>query len=197
MGTLLLVVASALWGLFHSLFVSSSVKDAAQRAFGDPAMNWYRLAYNLFAVMSFLPVMALASLLPDRQIYTIPEPWVNVTLFIQLMAVVALVVGVFQTDVWSFMGLRQIMGGKSESRIMTGGLYRYIRHPLYTAGLVFIWLTPAMTLNRLVLYFSLTLYIMIGAYFEERKLLREFGSDYYEYQARTPMLVPFLQKRRN
>jgi protein-S-isoprenylcysteine O-methyltransferase Ste14 len=107
------------------------------------------------------------------------------------------VVGVFQTDVWSFMGLRQIMGGKSESRIMTGGLYRYIRHPLYTAGLVFIWLTPAMTLNRLVLYFSLTLYIMIGAYFEERKLLREFGSDYYEYQARTPMLVPFLQKRRN
>jgi methanethiol S-methyltransferase len=192
MGTLLLVIASALWGLVHSLLASSNVKDAFHHAFGDTAKNWYRLLYNLFAVVSFLPVMALASQLPDRPLYVIPEPWVNVTLIIQLMAVVALVVGVFQTDVWSFIGLRQIMSGELESRIVTGGLYRYVRHPLYIAGLVFIWLTPAMTLNRLVLYISLTLYILIGAYFEERKLLREFGREYYEYQARTPMLIPFL-----
>ena len=196
MGTLLLIFASALWGLLHSLLASSGIKDAARRALGDSVMNWYRLLYNFFAVASFIPLVALASLLPDSRLYEIPNPWVVVTMVIQLMAVVLLVVGVVQTDVWSFIGLRQTMGGESGSSIVTGGLYRYVRHPLYSAGLVFIWLTPAMTMNRLVIYVSLTLYIIIGIYFEERKLIREFGKDYYNYQGRTPMLVPFLPKRR-
>jgi len=74
-------------------------------------------------------------------------------------------------------------------------LYRFVRHPLYTAGLVFIWLTPVMTVNRLVLYLSLTVYILIGAYFEERKLQREFGKEYEDYQIRTPMLFPALFRR--
>jgi protein-S-isoprenylcysteine O-methyltransferase Ste14 len=68
-----------------------------------------------------------------------------------------------------------------------------VRHPLYTAGLAFIWFTPLMTVNLLVLNIGLTVYIVIGAYFEERKLLREFGPAYAEYQRRTPMLVPGLR----
>jgi protein-S-isoprenylcysteine O-methyltransferase Ste14 len=111
------------------------------------------------------------------------------------MAALALVVGVFQTDIGSFIGLKQVMGGTTDTNIVTGGLYRYVRHPLYTAGLVFIWLTPVMTLNRLVLYLSLTIYILIGVYFEERKLMREFGNDYEDYRLKTPMLNPVLFKR--
>jgi protein-S-isoprenylcysteine O-methyltransferase Ste14 len=42
----------------------------------------------------------------------------------------------------------------------------------------------------LVLYISLTAYTIIGAHFEERKLLREFGEDYAVYKKNTPMLVP-------
>jgi protein-S-isoprenylcysteine O-methyltransferase Ste14 len=52
-----------------------------------------------------------------------------------------------------------------------------------------------MTVNRLVLYLSLTIYIIIGAYFEERKLKREFGREYEDYQARTPMLIPLSFRR--
>lgn len=193
----MLFITSALWGLIHSLVASIRVKEAARRSFGDTVMNWYRLAYNIFAVLTFLPVIALAAILPDHGLYAIREPWVVVTLIIQLSALIALVVGVFQTDVWSFIGLRQILGGESGGRIVKSGLYRYVRHPLYTAGLVFIWLAPAMTINRFVLFSSLTLYIIIGAYFEERKLTREFGMDYIEYKAKTPMLVPFFQIKRD
>ena len=80
--------------------------------------------------------------------------------------------------------------------MVTTGLYRYVRHPLYSAGLVFIWLTPEMSLNFLVLYISLTIYIVIGAYFEERKLIREFGKSYEDYQVKTPMLVPVMIRRK-
>jgi protein-S-isoprenylcysteine O-methyltransferase Ste14 len=115
---------------------------------------------------------------------------VNITLIVQLLAVIVLAIGVFQTDVWSFIGLSQIIGRQSNENIVTGGLYKYVRHPLYSAGLVFLWLTPVMTVNRLVLYLCLTLYIFIGVRFEERKLIREFGQDYLEYKSRTPMLIP-------
>jgi protein-S-isoprenylcysteine O-methyltransferase Ste14 len=196
MGTLLLVVASALWGLVHSLTASIKFKEAIQRALGAAGMNWYRLFYNIFSAITFLPLLALAVALPDQFLYEIPDPWVDITLIIQLMAAIVLIVGVFQTDVWSFIGLRQISGVSAESRIVTSGLYRFVRHPLYTAGLVFIWLTPAMTVNRLVLYLSLTIYIIIGATFEERKLTREFGKEYEDYRMRTPMLIPVLFRRR-
>ena len=50
-----------------------------------------------------------------------------------------------------------------------------------------------MSANMLVLYISMTVYILIGAHFEERKLLREFGEDYARYKENTPMLLPRLK----
>jgi protein-S-isoprenylcysteine O-methyltransferase Ste14 len=72
------------------------------------------------------------------------------------------------------------------------GLYRWVRHPLYTAGLMFIWLSPVMSQNSLVVYIGITVYIIVGALFEERKLEREFGQEYARYKAITPMLIPGL-----
>jgi len=190
MGTFLLVSASALWGLLHSLTASVRTKGIIQKAFGTSFMNWYRFLYNLLSGVTFLPLFALVALLPDVPFYTIPVPWLYFTSLIQLLAVVVLVAGVLQTDVWSFIGLRQIFAATPDAKIVTKGLYRYVRHPLYSAGLVFIWLTPAMTLNRVILFFCLTFYIFVGAYFEERKLVREYGQDYLEYRASTPMLIP-------
>jgi protein-S-isoprenylcysteine O-methyltransferase Ste14 len=105
----------------------------------------------------------------------------------------ALVAGVMQTGVWEFAGLSQLGGASESAKLTTDGLYTYVRHPLYTAGLVFLWLTPEMTVNRLALWIVLSLYFVIGAYFEERKLLRDFGQAYADYKARVPMLIPFTR----
>lgn len=50
-----------------------------------------------------------------------------------------------------------------------------------------------MTCNLLALNLGLTAYVLIGAYFEERKLVSEFGEGYAEYRRRTPMLMPGLR----
>ena len=192
MGTFLLILASALWGAVHSWVASLGFKDSVQRIIGTSGMNWYRLGYNIFSVITFLPLLIMTAALPDQPLYAMTEPWSYLAFFLQILAFVVLVIGVLQTDVWSFIGVRQILGGQMDGSMITGGLYRYVRHPLYTAGLVFIWLTPVMTVNRLVLYISLTIYILIGIYFEERKLVREFGDDYLTYRKRTPMLIPLL-----
>jgi protein-S-isoprenylcysteine O-methyltransferase Ste14 len=46
--------------------------------------------------------------------------------------------------------------------------------------------------NSLTVYIGATIYILIGTYFEERKLLREFGEEYAKYRQNTPMLIPGL-----
>ena len=171
-------------------------KALAQRWLGAAAERGYRLAYNLFAGVSLLPVLALPVLLPDRALYRIPPPWSYLALAVQGLALLALLVGLWQTGVWSFLGLEQLRQpvGNGNPRLVVSGLYRWVRHPLYTAGLVFLWFSPIMTANLLALYAGLTLYLVIGAYFEERKLLREYGAAYAEYQNNTPMLVPGLRR---
>jgi protein-S-isoprenylcysteine O-methyltransferase Ste14 len=188
---LLILLAVFAWGVFHSLTASLWAKAGARRLFGPLAGRGYRLAYNLVAGITLLPVFALGALLPDRELYAIPLPWSLLTLALQAAAAVALAAGLLQTGVWSFLGLRQLLREEdAPPRLVVRGLYRWVRHPLYTAGLVLIWLSPVMTANLLALNTGLTIYIVVGAMFEERKLEAEFGGAYAAYKRSTPMLIP-------
>lgn len=198
MSIVVLVLSVLIWGTVHSFTASLGVKEWARRMLGETGMRFYRLAYNIFSVISFVPILWLMAVLPDRVLYRIPAPWIYLSLAGQLAAVVVLVIGVLQTGLLSFVGLRQLIeGDEYSSALATRGLYRWIRHPLYTAGLLFIWLTPVMSQNTLVVVIAATLYIIVGALFEERKLAREFGAAYTEYKAVTPMLIPGLHLGRN
>jgi protein-S-isoprenylcysteine O-methyltransferase Ste14 len=190
-----IILAVLLYGLVHSFLAALGTKARARAWFGPGADRWYRLFFNVFGLLSFLPVLALVAWLPDREIYRIPSPWVYLALFGQLLAVVVLGIGVLQTGALHFLGLAQLFEGPgSQSQILvTGGLYRWVRHPLYTAGLVFIWLAPIMTANLLALNIGLTIYLIVGALYEERKLVNEFGEEYLQYRQRTPMLIPGVQ----
>jgi protein-S-isoprenylcysteine O-methyltransferase Ste14 len=198
MSALILLLSIALYGLLHSWLASNQAKALARRAFGPAADRVYRFLYNVFSVISLLPILALVMLLPDRLLYTIPSPWVFLTTLLQILALLALLVGVLQTGLWSFVGLEQLFSPAIDApaQLVQHGLYRWVRHPLYTAGLVLIWLTPVMTLNLFIFYLGLSVYLVIGAYFEERKLSREYGPAYAAYKARTPMFIPGLPRRR-
>ena len=198
MEIMILVGTFAAWGIAHSLLASLALKDFFRKTLGDGLMRAYRLGYNLFSVLSLLPILWLMWTLPNHTIYLIPAPWKYLMLAGQGVAAFLLLYGVLQTDTLSFVGLRQFVESDSKSgTLVTSGLYRFVRHPLYSAGLLFLWLTTLMTVNQLVLYICATIYIFIGAYFEERKLLREFGVVYAEYKAVTPMIIPGLVFRRN
>ena len=199
-----LFIAVLLWGTLHTILASLKAKVFALRWFGKSKEHFHRLAYNLVAVISFLPVLAIAAMTPDRRLYLAPLPWSALMGFGEFLAVVTLVVAFRQTDAWEFLGLRQLMGTVSsekpegaletkQGRLVTTGVYRYVRHPLYSAGLAFIWLLPLMTVNVLAINSALTIYIVVGAYFEERKLRGEFGREYGDYADVTPMFIPFLK----
>lgn len=184
MSIVILLFALALWGVVHSILASSFAKDMLGGA------SFYRLGYNIFAAISFAPILYLMKTLPDELIYQTPTPWSMFMLGGQIFAALMLLTAFLQTDSLSFVGLRQLFETEKSGQLVTRGLYRVVRHPLYTFGLLFIWLTSTVSQNSLTVYIGATLYTLIGAYFEERKLLREFGDSYAEYKKKTPMLIP-------
>lgn len=191
-----LVLAVLIWGSVHSWLASMKAKELALRWFGAQAMRFYRLLYNGFSILTFIPVMGIAALTKSPKLYAVPIPWAALMVLGELLAAAGLVIALVQTDVWGFIGLRQLGESRGPTPLKIGGLYRYVRHPLYLMGLVFIWFFPYMTGTLLVFNLSLTLYILIGIFFEERKLRREFGQEYVAYAAKTPMLIPFLKKNK-
>jgi protein-S-isoprenylcysteine O-methyltransferase Ste14 len=186
MSIMILLIALALWGVVHSILASNFAKNMLGGA------SFYRLGYNIFAAISFAPILYLMKTLPDQLVYQVSAPWSMFMFGGQIFAAIMLFVAFLQTDSLSFVGLRQLFETTGSSQLVTRGLYRIVRHPLYTFGLLFIWLTPTVSQNSLTVYIGATLYTLTGAYFEERKLLREFGDSYAEYKKKTPMLIPGL-----
>ena len=193
MSILYILLSLLLWGMIHSILASNAFKQWLARLIGQRLMRGYRLSYNAFSLLSFLPILYLVAALPDAPLYAVPAP-ISYAMFLgQGLAALLLLVGVLQTDTLAFVGLRQLIQEERPAKFVTNGLYRLVRHPLYTAGLLFLWLSPQVTANSFTLYVGATVYILIGAYFEERKLAREFGTAYTEYRSKTPMLIPWIK----
>lgn len=190
MSIFILLLAMAIWGVVHSFLASHTAKDLFRLKVSR--MDFYRLAYNIFAGISFLPILYLMATLPNQIAYEVPSPWNLVMFGGQLLSLVLLAIAFLQTDALSFVGLRQLFEEEKSGALVVHGLYKAVRHPLYTFSLLFLWLSPSVSQNSLTVYIGATLYILIGVYFEERKLLREFGEAYVNYKKSTPMLIPGL-----
>ncbi len=70
------------------------------------------------------------------------------------------------------------------------GPYRWVRHPLYAFVVVLLWSYPDLTADRFLLNVLWTIWIYIGAVFEERDLVSAFGETYRKYQRQVPMFLP-------
>lgn len=193
-----IILACALYGAIHSILASNSVKSWAVRTFGEvPYQRLYRLFFVLMAGITALPIVAMVGLLPDQRIYAIPTPWTYLALLIQIIALLGIMIGVIQTGAFRFLGLEQLVAPASvpsqAEKLVVNGLYRWVRHPLYTFSLLLLWLTPLMTWNVLALDLGFSAYLLIGTVFEERKLVDQFGEAYIAYRRKTPRIVPGLK----
>lgn len=194
-----ILLSLALYGVIHSILAGLSVKNLVRKWIGDTAYHrYYRLFFSVQAGVLFIPSLVLTAVLPNQFIYQIPRPLLYLTIFIQGVSVFILVHTVMLTGAFRFIGLRQLIDpadAKQSLPLVVRGMYKYVRHPLYTFSLLFIWLTPIMSWNVLALNIGITLYMLIGAIFEEKKLLLEFGEAYAIYKEKTAFILPFLKMR--
>jgi protein-S-isoprenylcysteine O-methyltransferase Ste14 len=80
------------------------------------------------------------------------------------------------------------------SVLVTTGLYRYIRHPLYGSLLFLAWgaFLKHMVWYSACLVVAASAGLVATAKADERECLRHFGSSYREYMSRTKMFIPYL-----
>jgi len=81
--------------------------------------------------------------------------------------------------------------------LITSGVYRHIRHPMYTAHLLWAIAQGLLLANWLVgwafLVLSIPLYLMRIPK-EERMMIEHFGEQYRSYMSRTGRLIPRIRK---
>jgi methanethiol S-methyltransferase len=198
-----IAAAFAFFAVIHSGLASLRAKRAAEGRFGEAAGRWYRLVYNVIAVVTVAPFLYLVLNLPDRGLWGIPAPWRYLTIVLQLAAGAGLAAALLRGDPKGFAGIRQLFGGGGSDeggQLITSGVYGCVRHPLYFFSTVILWLLPVMTVNRLVAVVLVTLYFSLGSIHEEKLLRREFGPAYDEYRKRVPTMIPWklcAEARRN
>ena len=87
-----------------------------------------------------------------------------------------------------------------QHRLITQGVYRRIRHPMYLALALYSlgqalvipnWVAGPSTLITFAILFALRVHA------EERMMFERFGAEYAAYSARTSRLIPNLLVRRN
>lgn len=192
-----------LWAVLHSVTATTATKEMVRSLLGDRAYEGlYRLLYNGFAVLTFLPVFYFYLLLPNEPLWTVGEPWRWLLWALQGAGAAGLLLALWQTDFWAFAGVKQayqfMMGEpiNAEAKqtlgeaLVIGGLYRYMRHPLYSFSMLFLWANPVMTRNSFVLAVLFSLYFVVGSVLEERRLAEQFGRLYVDYKRRVPRFVP-------
>lgn len=69
-------------------------------------------------------------------------------------------------------------------------MYKFDRHPIMTGVLLGLWFTPTMTGEHLMFSIGMTAYVLVGVYFEERSLHKQWGDTYLDYSKRVGTIVP-------
>jgi protein-S-isoprenylcysteine O-methyltransferase Ste14 len=83
---------------------------------------------------------------------------------------------------------------ENTSKLVTVGLYRFIRHPLYTSLLflgtgVFL---KDISITTVLLAFINIVALIATAKEEEKEMIEKFGEEYIAYMHKTQMFIPFV-----
>ncbi len=91
-------------------------------------------------------------------------------------------------------GITPTSATRKEHKLVTRGIYRWIRHPLYTIGSSFIISFGMMADNWFITAFGILAFILMASRTpkEEANLIEKFGDEYREYMKRTGRYLPRL-----
>ncbi len=183
-----------IWCAIHSGMIWTTVTDAARRRLRGK-FRFYRLFYNLIAILTVIPVILYGRSLHSPVLFRWDGFLIVLQVFLLAVALLLFLAGARHYDLRQFLGLRQIRTGASHGTLTaTGGLHttgilRLTRHPWYLGAILLLW-AGDLSVSTLIGNIILTLYLIVGTVLEERKLVLEFGDDYRRYQAQVSMLFP-------
>jgi protein-S-isoprenylcysteine O-methyltransferase Ste14 len=186
------------FGLQHSLMARSFFKDGLLKNLSHAVKSaTYSVASSICLIMIFYFWQPIEGFVWDFQNDIVFWSISIVYILGWLVAFVA----TFIIDHFELFGLHQGYRAlknisEPEVKFQVRFFYKYIRHPIQAGTLVGLWATPSMSHAHLLLSAGMTVYVLIGLYYEEKSLIKLFGEEYKNYMKTTPMLIPFLVSSR-
>jgi protein-S-isoprenylcysteine O-methyltransferase Ste14 len=202
MDVLRVIAAWAVFAVFHSLTVSEPYERFVRRRIGDEAFDAYhRLAFTAYSSIAFALLLLYLGTVPDRPLYRLEG--IPRILFHAVQAGGVAFLLWTPWDLKEFLGVRQWERrrkrgptGQEPGRLFTGKAYGVVRHPLYFGCSVILLFHPVQTRNSAFSVGMAVLYFCVGTFFEERRLVKQFGDAYLSYRRSVPRLLPLRIFRR-
>jgi protein-S-isoprenylcysteine O-methyltransferase Ste14 len=209
------IIAFAVFGLLHSIGAQEPLKKALARCTSSFFVDhFWRLIYCGLSYWALYYGVAnlhwARNLENDVWLINYPDWLWQITLVLHLASIALLYTAFLQSDYLEFLGLKQayrgilgILGKVSpisdiklfgSDRLEVRGVYGWVRHPMMVAGLLFL-LTSGPSLNNIVYTAMYTAYMLIGGYYEERRMIKIFEDDYRRYQRRVGAYFPLFWRR--
>ncbi len=151
----------------------------------------YRIVYVLISSFGLLALLFYNGSIPALKFFVSTGPVRYLSLILTTFGVMTIQSSFRQYNLRGFLGVTE-----EKKELRTDGVLQYVRHPIL-AGVIlivlgFFFFIP--NLPTLVSCVCIGIYLPIGMYFEEKKLIRLFGDAYLEYRKKVPALVPNLNK---
>jgi protein-S-isoprenylcysteine O-methyltransferase Ste14 len=194
------VLGWSVWCTLHSALISITVTEYMKGRLGD-RFRYYRLSYNIVSLATLLPLVSYSLSIQGESIFRWEGSLAIVKYLLLATCLLLFIAGGRHYSMFQFLGIRQIRAGQldralsGQGTFIASGVHRMTRHPWYLGGMMIVWardLSLSTILNNVVI----TSYFIIGSILEERKLVREFGEQYREYQRNVPMVFPFKWLRK-
>jgi len=189
------MLLASLWALYlalHSLLASLRCKAFVATRW--PLWSaWYRLAFNVIAVVALLPPLWFMQQLQGPLLWEWSGTWAWLADGLAAAAVIGMVWTARYYDMNAFIGLRRTPASDfardSDALFALSPLHRVVRHPWYFLALIILW-TRNMDAAHVVTALAANLYLVVGSRLEDDKLVLEFGARYREYRRLVPGLIP-------
>jgi len=87
-----------------------------------------------------------------------------------------------------------LLAFEKTTTLVTNGIYRFIRHPMYGSLMLFCWglFFKHPSLAGATLAISASIFLIATSRVEEKENLNYFGEAYREYMKRTKRFIPFI-----
>lgn len=192
---LYVVLGWAVWCTLHSALISIPVTDYMNRRLGD-GFRFYRLFYCAFSLATLIPLMLYSASIRREPIFRWEGPLVVIRYILLAAGIGLFYAGGRNYSLPRLLGIKQIRRGITDRSLsgydsfVISGIQRIIRHPWYLGGIMIVW-AKDLSLPTILTNLVITSYFVIGTFLEERKLVREFGDRYRDYQRNVSMFLPY------
>jgi len=180
------------WCVVHSL-LNSEGPIGRTRFVSEYLRLYYRLLYSIVAAGTLALVLWLIPTEGEAPIWSWHGPLRFIQTFLWAAAATMFYFSFKWINIWRFLGLTVVgvgsRRGSDPAGLVTWGIYGVIRHPQFLAGLIILW-SRDLTDNALVTNTVLSLYLILGARIEEKRLLVKYGDEYRKYMSKVPGFIP-------